>query len=212
MIKFNKEQNNFVKGYSDIEISDNNSKLSIFFGGDDDLYWSIIDKNIKPSHDFPQKIYINITKENYALYTAFDNLYEDIKNINITDRILTDIEKKRYAFNDSYKELFSNNRVTWYSDEAEHEFANYLIINKLNDVYNVEFYTQPYEKNNQYEFRNYNRISIKICNSGSRYKPFNVIFMKMYNSLFNMDDAYEKGHQIHFEEYLFNKNKVLCRK
>lgn len=54
MIKFNKEQNNFVKGYSDIEISDNNSKLSIFFGGDDDLYWSIIDKNIKPSHDLPQ--------------------------------------------------------------------------------------------------------------------------------------------------------------
>lgn len=38
MIKFNKEQNNFVKGYSDIEISDNNSKLSIFFGGDADLY------------------------------------------------------------------------------------------------------------------------------------------------------------------------------
>lgn len=46
--------------------------------------------------------------------------------MNITQIKLTEIEKQRYAFDESYKELFSNNAIAWYSDEVSHKIANYL--------------------------------------------------------------------------------------
>ena len=44
--------------------------------------------------------------------------------------------------------------------------------------------------------------SIRFRNSGSRYEPFNICFMQMYNELKNYDS---NCHQIHIEEYLYKQ-------
>ena len=53
------------------------------------------------------------------------------------------------------------------------------------------------------------RITVRFRNSGSRYDPFNIIFMKLYQGLYELDYEY---HQIHIEEYLLDskiKRRVL---
>lgn len=47
--------------------------------------------------------------------------------------------------------------------------------------------------------------TIRFRNSGSRYNPFNINFMQMYNSLKEYDP---NNHQIHIEEYLYKQNKL----
>ena len=51
-------------------------------------------------------------------------------------------------------------------------------------------------------------FSIRISNSGSRYEPFNTVFMSMYKKLKEYDF---NNHQIHIEEYLYNKKKIKQR-
>lgn len=52
-------------------------------------------------------------------------------------------------------------------------------------------------------------ISIRFRNSGSRYAPFNRLFMKMFNKLQFLDDVNDYGHQIHIEEYLYNNKRPV---
>ena len=44
--------------------------------------------------------------------------------------------------------------------------------------------------------------SVRLRNSGSRYDPFNLFFMRMYLNLVNYEPDF---HQIHIEEYLWQK-------
>ena len=55
-------------------------------------------------------------------------------------------------------------------------------------------------------------IPIRFRNSGSFYNPFNVLFMRMHNKMKKIDDVNDIGHQIHIEEYLYNKQKNLLKK
>ena len=41
-----------------------------------------------------------------------------------------------------------------------------------------------------------------------QYDPFNCVFMKMYNNLCEIDDVKDYGHQIHMEEYLYERKLV----
>ena len=51
-----------------------------------------------------------------------------------------------------------------------------------------------------------NSVSIRFRNSGSRYNPFNIIFMKMFNKLQEYNPEY---HQIHIEELEYQKKLTL---
>ena len=55
------------------------------------------------------------------------------------------------------------------------------------------------------KIKNINNISIRFRNSGSKYKPFNICFMRLFNNLQNYDPDY---HQITIEEYNY-KRKIL---
>ncbi len=131
------------------------------FSGDGDLYWIInnIDclKNKEYSYD-----YFEITKENYAVYALFEQLVNDIKNINIFDKLEIEfqsyidediemdeeLDKQRYRkfnmshYNDLYDE--KTNTITWISDETAFKIANKVQIKKIKDKFIIEFSTQPY--------------------------------------------------------------------
>ena len=46
-------------------------------------------------------------------------------------------------------------------------------------------------------------------NSGSRYSPHNIVFMRMFNEL---QEYYPEYHQIHMEEIEYQKKLQLKRK
>ena len=190
--------------YLNICFEENDKKLEILFGGNGDLYWIIRSKVEANNHSFI------ITKENYEVYELFNKLFFDIENINIFDKDYTNADKDYYRETNhhNYNELYSkdSNEITWYSDETNYEVANILKIKKVTDSFVINFYTQ--ENKNEYDkdFNSPHHIVIRFRNSGSRYKPFNVIFMRMYNDMNNITDINDEGHQMHIEEYLYNNN------
>ena len=82
------KQNN-ESGTKDISLKENNKKLSFFFGRNGDLYWKIDNMfDIEKTYEsfVPKFNSFIITTENFMLYSIFEQLYLDIKNINISDK------------------------------------------------------------------------------------------------------------------------------
>lgn len=199
-------------------ISTNEGKFSISFQGNLDLYWSYLyDRSIVETSNFKSFV---VTKENYFLYSLFEKLYDDIKHCNIYqfDKSYVslyeseeEIEARRLELenlNNSLREsegynserLFKNDAIEWHCDDFPYEEASVLRIKKEEDSFVVTF-----EKSKEENM--YLTYSVRFRNSGSRYNPFNSAFMKMYNKLIDYDPEY---HQIHVEEYLYQKK--LSRK
>ena len=65
--------------------------------------------------------------------------------------------------------------ITWYSDNIYDERANILRITKSANNITLNFTDNPDDP--AFGF------SIRICNSGSKYDPFNICFMKLFNEL-----------------------------
>ena len=208
-MKITKEKSEFGQS---IIIEERNKRLYIFYGGNLDLYWSI-QNNKRIAKENSKMESFTITKENYALYNIFNDLYNDIKEINLFEDFVEDKDRYRLYNYSNYHELFNekNSTITWYSDETAHEVANFLKIKKEKDSFIIKFYIQDYIEGYDRDFASLYSIPIRFRNSGSRYDPFNIIFMRMYEKLKNIDDINDYGHQIHIEEYLYKKDhsKVL---
>ena len=204
-MKITKEKGEFGLN---VFLEENNTSLAITYGGNGDLYWSIKNYNIDDIIKYNTFI---ITKENYGLFCLFVKLYNDIKEINIFEDIEENKELYQKYNYSNYHELFNKetNTITWYSDETNHEVANYLKIKKEEDSFKISFYTQKYIDGYDRDFASTYYIPVRFRNSGSRYYPFNIVFMKMYQYLNKIEDVSEFGHQIHIEEYLYEKEKVL---
>lgn len=99
---------------------------------------------------------------------------------------------------EEYKKLYNGEYICWYSDDDLIEDANYVRIIKKEDRYVLEFLSN--KKASTLWLKN----SIRFRNSGTKYPPFNILFMNMYNSLCNVD--YDEK-QIHIEEYLYRRKK-----
>lgn len=215
-----------------IYLKEDGKCIAFTFRENGDLYWSIRSKRDCRSEEGNYDYFI-ITKENYAIYSLFEKLFFDIENINIFDeeRIAfyfeSEEEKQEYVrrkkkeneenkiryrlFNRSnYNELFNGDKktITWYSDETAHEVANILKIKKEEDIFRIEFYVQPHIKGYDKDFHLLGYIPIRFRNFGSSYEPFNVIFMRMYHNIQEIDDVNDIGHQMHIEEYLYNRELV----
>lgn len=212
-----------------IFLNEDEKYLAFTFGGNGDLYWAIHNESEEINEEYNYDFF-EITKENYGVYRLFEKLFLDVENINIFDiedipfYLETDEERANYVkerrkwleeekakirlYNWShYNELFDGNKktITWYSDETAHEVSNYLKIIKEKDKFRVEFFIQPHIRGYERDFNDIGYISVRFCNSGSSYEPFNTIFMKMYNDLPQVDDINDFGHQVHMEEYLYNQ-------
>lgn len=200
-----------VEGYDRFKITTENGSFDIMFGGNLDLYWYYWpEENYK---DWPLSKTFTITKENYFLYQKIDELYKNIKEqrpypktdkdeytsfLELNLRNSNESKKVDYA----YEKLFQNDIIKWYSDDMPLENASSLEIKKQEDIYSITFF----QGKEEYDFPTY---SVRFRNSGSRYHPYNFAFMSMYNALSEYDSNY---HQIHIEEYLYNKKLQKLKK
>jgi hypothetical protein len=183
-----------------INLLNNNQAINIYFAGNLDLYWSYYDNEPFNFDSINSKKTFEVTKENYFLYSLFDQLYNDIDKCNIYPADLEDSftdfnERQEIAKMNSAERnmLFKNDTIKWLSDEAPEEDANSFTIFKSEESFIVTF-IQKYNMFTHY--------AVRISNSGSRYNPFNILFMRMFNELQKHDDTY---HQIHIEEYMYQK-------
>lgn len=193
----------------DISFTTENKKFLMNFGGDGDLYWSIFKADDLPS----QEISFEITKENYFLYERFLELYNGIEECKVFEVIPLELELcdsvdererlcERVARSNSllkrdraYSLLFSNGVICWHSDEDNYDAASVVEIRKNEESFSLVFKPGLHEDEA-------NSVSIRFRNSGSTYKPFNILFMRMYNALndYNFD-----CYQMHIEESLYRQ-------
>lgn len=202
---------------------DDDKTLSIFFGGNLDLYFSLKNFNQDPS--------FMIGKDNYEIYALFDELYhrvitadifgpiteEEINHIIFTsemndedyhDNLKKEIENRK-IIQEKLKQkeaeqlLIQNGVITWKSDEYAEEITPFVQIKRLENAYKLEFGKPiiPQEYQNEADLMLYDPrvITVRFRNSGSRYDPFNVLFMKLYQGLCTLNYDYQ---QVHMEEYL----------
>ena len=198
-----------VEGYDRFKITTENGSFDIMFGGNLDLYWYYWPE--EDFKDWPLAKTFTISKENYFIYQKLDELYKNIKeqkpyqskdeNVSTvfgSSKLINESPRSQY----SYKNLFQNDIIKWYSDDAPLEEASMLEIKYQEDKYIITFH----QGKEDFGFPTY---TIRFRNSGSRYEPYNLAFMNMYNSLSEYNPNY---HQIHIEEYLYNKKLQKLKK
>ena len=212
-------------GY-DVNLIEDGKILTIYFSGNLDLYWTIYDKSNNDGNTKTSSF--TITKENYYLYSLFEKLYNDIKDINIyndkeyplqaennVDSFLkefSEIKERLISLRESdrdYHELFneSERKITWRSDETSSEVSNYLEIIKDDESFKLLFHTQEYKDGYNKDFSSPFHIVIRFRNHRSKYSPFNFCFNKMYFAFDALDDTLDEGHQMHMEEYMLARRR-----
>jgi len=185
MIEVTKTKNNHQ--YDEINIKTEEGQFEITFKNNLDLYWSYLYKgNIEEIEE--DKIF-TITKENYQLYLIFDNLYK---------KVIEKSKDPKMMFIYNPEKLVQGKIIDWHSDDCIYEKASCIQISKEDEEYQVKFIKSKEEG----LFKNF---SIRICNSGSRHQPFNVLFMHLYHQLIEYEPNF---HQIHIEEILYEMKRV----
>lgn len=187
----------------DYNLIKDNKQLSIFFGGNLDLYLSVSDGEEIP-YEQEKEITFDITKENYDLYTIFKEMYDEIVSGNIYDSELD--KHKSLSLLAAQKDLVDNKKnICWISDDAPRESADRLIISKEIDKIKLTFKRTNIDIDMSDGFKSPFWLSVRIRNSGSRYDPFNVPFMRMYQNIQTIDPEY---HQVDVEEIIYQKKNT----
>lgn len=175
------KNNNYFDKVKDILIRDNKKLLKIFYGSNLDLYIDIFgDCNIDENGQYNAIFSIN---KNQEIYQYFENLIDNIIKCRVFDT--SDIKLEICDTKEQMNELLKNNGVynrlvqdsaiIWYSDNIYDEKANKLKIEKKDDKIILTFTDNPDDPTFGF--------GIRICNSGSKYDPFNLCFMNLFNQL-----------------------------
>lgn len=164
----------------DVFIKSDKNTLKIMYGGTDDLYMDIfgeysVDENGNDSASF-------VINKNDEVYSHFETLYNNIVSAKIGEW-----QSPRFnamlKFSGAYNDLVKPDGIYFYSDNIYNEKANLLKITKDEQKISLNFVSN--KEDPAWGF------SIRICNSGSKYTPFNVCFMTLYNNLSRNESVME---------------------
>jgi len=181
----------------------------ISFEGNLDLYWYYSCKWEELKNK--EKKCFRITETDGFFYKILLELYESVKNYQIYDysdfskEYIEDL-KLRLMENDKHntQKLLKNGKIDWHSDDGYYEDASRLLIELDNGDIIITFVKGITELERP-------TYTVRFRNSGSRYDPFNVCFMRMYNSLVEnvkyLDEQNEEYHQISIKEYMLTRKK-----
>ena len=191
---------------------ENDNVFGIIFMTNGDLYFKVNRVNKNRIYEF------SITKENINIYNLFDKLFNNIKNPEIfkvddfqlercdSDEDRNNLYKQYEEWNnelkerDIYKSLFDNDKVTWICDDCENfdiDKSNSFQIIKEDDKYKLMF---------RFNDKNPYIRSIRVCNCGSRYNPFNMIIKDFFHELQEYNPIYYNNEECISEKEEKNKN------
>lgn len=184
----------------DILIRNEKKLLKIFYGSNGDLYLDIFgDHNINEDENYTATFSIN---QNQEIYQYFESLIDSIIKCKVfavsdielemcnTKEHMNELLKSNQLYNeglknsDVYNRLVQDSAIIWYSDNIYDEKANKLRIEKKDDKIILTFIDNPDDPTFGF--------GIRICNSGSKYDPFNVCFMNLFNQLQTLNKRNEQ--------------------
>lgn len=220
-------------GTLDICIKENEDKsLALIWGGNGDLYWLLDNLEVMDVREDPMYDTFCITKKDYAIYSMFEELYDDLMNGRIylpeqhMDTYVEDLteeqreEVERYNAAEiehaalenedikrstRYQLLTADNVVTWYSDEEERRLAEIVRISKHEDCILLEFIRQS-KKDDLGDTRLPGYYSIRFRTSGSTYTPCDLVFTRHFLKMQEYD--FSAPQQIHIEEWCYNEQQL----
>lgn len=168
------KENNWFNGVKDIFIRDEKKLLKIFYGANGDLYFDIFGSLNKNENNLYAATFS--IKKSEMIYSFFEQLVNDIISCKVFEPCeVRDAERKNEYLKtkQANKKLVDNDTIIWYSDNIYDENANILQIEKDCEEIKLTFIDNPDDPTFGY--------GIRICNSGSKYDPFNICFMKLFN-------------------------------
>lgn len=146
--------------WCDFKLIFENGIIYFMYGGNLDLSFLVISEE-------EGTVNFIISPDDMEVFTLFNELYNKAINCDVKD--------KKYVRSTTYKKLFEDGHFSWKSEDQVYEDANQLNIYKEDKCYRLEFVL----KNVDFATEN----AIRIQNSGCRYKPFNLLFLDLYNKL-----------------------------
>ena len=168
------EKMNRDSEYDSFCISTKEGSFYISFENNFDLYWGYWPtEGMLNSSDTKE---FTISKENEFMYNCLDDLYKSVEERKPYRNTCFFDSKMRNEV-DKYANLpYENENIVWRSDDYQYEEASRLIIKREEQDFKIIF-----KKGKTY----YERLTffIRICNSGSRYTPYEYPFMDMYRKL-----------------------------
>ncbi len=180
-------------GYDVIKMTKEGITLTIFFGGNGDLYWDLMNLDDFESQD---ESFV-ISPSDGPIFELFRRLFCSIATHQIfevdeveasfcsTPEALERIRAQKVKENESlsrhpyFNDLCNGSYVQWHSDNEPFETGNILTI--LLDragrvIINIKRVS-----------REYDFLNVCFTQSGSRYRPFDLAFYKNYTELCEMD-------------------------
>jgi len=183
-------KNKFYPNLKDIYLEDSNCTLKMMYGNNGDLYLEIW----KTQRGQPREKKLSFSIDEFtSLYPLFYKLYESIlsgkiygpSEIELALCTTTQERKlllernaqmnKKVLLSSAYSKLVNQQTITWYSDSIYDERASVLEINATEKEITMTITDNPDDPN-------FGSV-IQISNSGSKYTPFNICFMNLYNEL-----------------------------
>lgn len=204
-VKKEKDENKHYR----YEFIKNNKRFEIKFLNNGDLYWTFMDYDEMMGRDKVDYGTFTISiDDNYELFALFEGLFTRVKNASVFPPLedqaiyfnMTDKEWEEYCDkrkddqlrngmlrqSDEYHKLYDSGKITWVSEDGDYEDDQLVQISKQGDNFVLEFARRekPDKDKNIYNSDlETSKFSIRFCNSGSSYKPFNIVFMDMYHAL-----------------------------
>ncbi len=204
-MEIKREHNPIMKDQYIYSFIENDRTLKILFAGNLDLYISIYDNSLKRIKENETKEFY-ITKEYYAIYSLFEELYEKITTGNVFDensnifKYTNNFSKDNNIRIAIEKGLINiDDEIEWFCDDYPMGEGDSMKIIREDDMFKIIF-----ERHKSNEKGKYEDLYVRICNSGSRYLPFNSCFMDFYNKLQKIDPD---NYQMHLEEFIY-KQKI----
>lgn len=194
------KNNNCFDEAKEILFKEGKKTLKIFYGSNGDLYIDIFgDHNIDKNGYYTATFSIN---QNQDTYQFFKNLIENIISCNVfnvsdielelchTESQIKKLLNARQVYNkelknsSAYNKLVQDSIIIWCSDEIYDEKANKLQIENKNNQILLTFISNPDDPTFGF--------GIRICNSSSKYDPFNLCFMQLFNQLQAWNKTFEQ--------------------
>lgn len=204
-MEIKREVNNIFPEQYIYRLIEGNNELKIVFGGNLDLYISLLSRGEKEIHEGDSEEFL-ITKEYYAIYNLFEELHTKIT----TGRVFEN-DSKIFDLTHNFDEdknirlaiekglINEKDEIEWYCDDYPIKEGDSLKIIKEEEQFRLVF-----KRNSIKGKTKHDEYYVRICNSGSRYLPFNCCFMDLYNKLQTVDPD---NYQMHIEEYIYRKRK-----
>lgn len=152
--------------------------------------------------EIADEYYYTITKENKKVYDVFNELYDSV----ISNKPYKYMEDCRLDDFEYENDLAIDGEIKWHSDDFSYEAASVLGIKKDDeDNFIVTFNKSKLVCDDVSAFFTH---AVRISNGFSRYYPYNLTFMEMYNKL---DDCIVKKEDSSNKDPWYKKVKVRTR-